>query len=297
MGPCSRHRKCKNVLRVCMWITNINETLKNVQTLVLKSSEKTPLTALHMGKLVVEAGFPPGVINILSGFGPTAGEALAMHMDVKKIAFTGSTAVGRKILECSAKSNLKKVSLELGGKSPNIVFDDADLDAAVNWASVGIFFNHGQGKGFPWLKTRFLTRRTTVCTAGSRLFVQEGIYDAFMEKFKAKAASIKVGNPMASDSECSFSCLFVPYEDVLLTFTYQGTALLLTRSNTIVCGTTSKTVSPPVPSAIKVPSNLGPRATSSLLPFSKTFRMTCALLARKSLAPLLWPSSLKRLTR
>ena len=153
-------------------------------TIVMKTSEKTPLTALKMCQLVVEAGFPPGVINVLSGFGPTAGHALAMHMNVSKIAFTGSTAVGRKILEASSHSNLKKVSLELGGKSPNIIFADADLDAAVKWAAIGIFFNHGQ-----------------VCTAGSRVFVQEEIYDAFVQKFKEQTAAIKVGDPMLSESE------------------------------------------------------------------------------------------------
>jgi aldehyde dehydrogenase (NAD+) len=153
-------------------------------TIVMKTSEKTPLSALKMCELVVEAGFPPGVINVLSGFGPTAGNAMASHPDISKIAFTGSTLVGRKILEASAQSNLKKVSLELGGKSPNIIFKDADLDAAVNWASVGIFFNHGQ-----------------VCTAGSRVFVHEDIYDAFVEKFKAKAGSIRVGDPLLSQSE------------------------------------------------------------------------------------------------
>lgn len=112
--------------------------------IVMKTSEKTPLTALLLCKLVVEAGFPAGVINVLSGFGPTAGKAIAEHMDIRKIAFTGSVGVGRKILQYAANSNLKKVSLELGGKSPNIIFPDADLEEAVKWASMGIFFNHGQ---------------------------------------------------------------------------------------------------------------------------------------------------------
>jgi aldehyde dehydrogenase (NAD+) len=147
-------------------------------TIVMKTSEKTPLTALKVCELVRKAGFPPGVINVLSGFGPTAGQAIAEHMDIKKVAFTGSTLVGRKILEAAAKSNLKKVSLELGGKSPNIVFADADLESAVKWASTGIFFNHGQ-----------------CCCAGSRLFVHEDIYDAFVQKFLEAAKATPVGDP------------------------------------------------------------------------------------------------------
>ena len=142
----------------------------------MKTSEKTPLTALHVAKLFKEAGFPPGVVNILSGFGPTAGAALAMHPDVNKVAFTGSTAVGHKILEMAAKSNLKKVSLELGGKSPLIVLDDADIDLAINTAHVGLFLNQGQ-----------------CCCAGSRIFVQDTIYDKFVAAATKKAASIKIG--------------------------------------------------------------------------------------------------------
>jgi aldehyde dehydrogenase (NAD+) len=144
----------------------------------MKTSEKTPLTALKVCELARKAGFPPGVINVLSGFGPTAGQAIAEHMDIKKVAFTGSTLVGKKVLEASARSNLKKVSLELGGKSPNIVFADADLDAAVKWASIGIFFNHGQ-----------------CCCAGSRLFVHEDIYDEFVKRFLEAAKATSVGDP------------------------------------------------------------------------------------------------------
>jgi aldehyde dehydrogenase (NAD+) len=150
----------------------------------MKSSEKTPLTCLKLCELAVEAGFPPGVINLLSGFGPTCGNAIAMHMDIKKVAFTGSTGVGRLIMEASGKSNLKKVSLELGGKSPNIIFPDADIDLAVKWSTLGIYFNHGQ-----------------CCCAGSRMFVHEDIYDTFVEKFKAKAQSMKVGNGFDPSSE------------------------------------------------------------------------------------------------
>jgi len=149
----------------------------------MKTSEKTPLSALKVCELVVEAGFPPGVINVLSGYGPTAGQALSEHPDIKKIAFTGSTAVGRKVMTAAANSNLKKVSLELGGKSPNIVFPDADLESAVRWCSMAIYFNHGQ-----------------CCCAGSRLFVHEDIYDKFIEKFKEHAAAIKVGDPLQAEN-------------------------------------------------------------------------------------------------
>jgi aldehyde dehydrogenase (NAD+) len=144
-------------------------------TVVLKSSEKTPLSALHVSKLIKEAGFPPGVVNTLSGFGSPAGEHLVRHPDVDKIAFTGSTAVGKKIQEASA-GNLKKVTLELGGKSPLIIFDDADMETALANAHVGLFLNQGQ-----------------CCCAGSRIYVQEGIYDKFVAASIERAQSIKMG--------------------------------------------------------------------------------------------------------
>lgn len=109
-------------------------------TIVFKPSEFTPLTALRLASLITDAGFPPGVINILTGRGPTVGEAISSHMNIEKLSFTGSTLVGRKIMENAAKSNLKDVSLELGGKSPNIIFDDADLDLAVAWSAHGILW-------------------------------------------------------------------------------------------------------------------------------------------------------------
>jgi aldehyde dehydrogenase (NAD+) len=145
-------------------------------TVVLKTSEKTPLSALHVAKLFQEAGFPPGVVNILSGYGPKAGSRMALHPDVDKIAFTGSTAVGFKISQYAADSNLKRVSLELGGKSPMIVLDDADIAEAVNTAHVGLFMNQGQ-----------------CCCAGSRLYVQEGVYDEFVAAAVKMAQAIKVG--------------------------------------------------------------------------------------------------------
>jgi aldehyde dehydrogenase (NAD+) len=147
-------------------------------TLVLKPAEQTPLTALRVAQLAQEAGFPNGVINVVPGFGPTAGAALTRHMDVDKVAFTGETSTGQLIMEAAAKSNLKRVSLELGGKSPNIVFADADIDAAVDGAYFGLFFNQGQ-----------------CCCAGSRLFVEQSIHDEFVAKLVQRTKSQKVGDP------------------------------------------------------------------------------------------------------
>ncbi len=147
-------------------------------TIVMKPAEQTPLTALRIAELAQEAGFPDGVINVVPGYGPTAGAAISGHMDVDKVAFTGEHTTGQIIMKAAADSNLKRVSLELGGKSPNIVFADADLDAAVEGAYFGLFFNQGQ-----------------CCCAGSRLFIEEKVYDQFVEKVVAKAKSQKVGDP------------------------------------------------------------------------------------------------------
>lgn len=153
-------------------------------TVVMKPAEQTPLSALRIGELIVEAGFPEGVVNLLPGFGPTAGGAIARHMDVDKVAFTGSTEVGQLIMEAAAKSNLKRITLELGGKSPNIVFADTDIDEAVEGAHFGLFFNHGQ-----------------CCCAGSRVFVEEKIYDQFVEKSGARAKKRTVGDPFDPKTE------------------------------------------------------------------------------------------------
>ncbi|MFN2378397.1 MAG: aldehyde dehydrogenase family protein [Candidatus Binatia bacterium] len=147
-------------------------------TSVLKPAEQTPLTALRLAELLLEADLPPGVVNVVTGFGPTAGAAIAEHPDVDKVAFTGSTEVGR-IIQRAAAGNLKSVSLELGGKSPNIVFADADLAAAVKGALQGIFFNQGE-----------------VCCAGSRLFVEASAHDEFVERLAEHARTIKVGDPL-----------------------------------------------------------------------------------------------------
>ncbi len=152
-------------------------------TVILKPAEQTPLTALRLGELILEAGIPDGVVNILPGYGPTAGAAIAAHPGIDKIAFTGSTEVGRLIQTASA-GNLKRVSLELGGKSPNIVFADADLEAAAQTAMASIFFNQGE-----------------VCCAGSRLFLDETIHDEFIETFKGHTETIKVGDPLDEDTQ------------------------------------------------------------------------------------------------
>ncbi|HEY0182583.1 MAG TPA: aldehyde dehydrogenase family protein [Rhodopila sp.] len=151
-------------------------------TVVLKPAELTPLTALRIGDLALEAGFPNGVLNVVPGHGKVAGAALVDHADVDKITFTGSPAVGREILR-GASGNLKRVTLELGGKSANIIFPDADLDAAVKAAGSGIFFNTGQ-----------------VCSAGSRILVHASVYDDVVARLAARAEAIRIGNPMETST-------------------------------------------------------------------------------------------------
>jgi phenylacetaldehyde dehydrogenase len=150
---------------------------------VLKPAEQTPLTALRLGELIAEAGFPDGVVNIVPGYGETAGAALAAHMDVDKIAFTGSTEVGKLIVH-AATGNLKKVSLELGGKSPNIVMDDADLESAIPGASMAIFFNQGQ-----------------CCCAGSRLFIEKKVFDKVVDGISQAASKIRVRPGLDPESD------------------------------------------------------------------------------------------------
>jgi phenylacetaldehyde dehydrogenase len=145
-------------------------------TIVLKPAEQTPLSALRLGELIQEAGIPDGVVNIITGFGETAGAALAEHPDVDKIAFTGSTEVGKLIVKAAA-GNLKRVSLELGGKSPAIVFPDADLELAISGTAAAIFYNQGQ-----------------CCTAGSRLFAHKSIYDRIVSGIVAEAGKLKIGH-------------------------------------------------------------------------------------------------------
>ncbi|KAF3437056.1 hypothetical protein FNV43_RR19809 [Rhamnella rubrinervis] len=167
-----------------MFAWKVGPALACGNTIVLKTAEQTPLTALYVGKLFQEAGLPTGVLNIVSGYGPTAGAPLASHMDVDKIAFTGSTETGKIILELAARSNLKPVTLELGGKSPFIVCEDGDIDKAVELAHFALFFNQGQ-----------------CCCAGSRTFVHERVYEEFLEKAKARAIRRVVGDPFKKGVE------------------------------------------------------------------------------------------------
>ena len=147
-------------------------------TVVLKPAEQTSLTALFLARIAEEAGLPPGVLNVVTGFGPTAGAALVDHPGVDKIAFTGSTAVGQEIMR-RASGTLKRLTLELGGKSPNVVFADADIEAAARGAQNGIFYNKGE-----------------VCTAGSRLFVEEAVHDALLDKLAASTSRMQQGDPL-----------------------------------------------------------------------------------------------------
>ncbi|KAK4190335.1 aldehyde dehydrogenase domain-containing protein [Podospora australis] len=176
IGVCGQIIPWNFPLLMLAW--KIGPALATGNTVVLKTAEQTPLSGLVFAQFVKEAGFPPGVLNIISGFGKTAGAAISSHMDIDKVAFTGSTVVGRTIMKAAASSNLKKVTLELGGKSPNIVFNDADIEQTISWVNFGIYFNHGQ-----------------CCCAGSRIYVQDGIYDKFVEAFKKRAQANKVGDP------------------------------------------------------------------------------------------------------
>ncbi|XP_034730806.1 aldehyde dehydrogenase, mitochondrial-like [Etheostoma cragini] len=162
----------------------LGPALATGNTVVMKVAEQTPLTALYVASLIKEVGFPEGVVNIVPGMGPSAGAAIASHMDVDKLAFTGSTEVGHLIQKASGSSNLKKVTLELGGKSPNIVLSDADMEDAVEQSHFALFFNQGQ-----------------CCCAGSRTFVQADIYDEFLERSAERARRRVVGNPFDLKTE------------------------------------------------------------------------------------------------
>jgi aldehyde dehydrogenase (NAD+) len=163
---------------ILMQAWKLGPALASGCTIVMKPAEQTPLTALRVGELALEAGIPEGVLNIIPGYGETAGAAISEHMDVDKVAFTGSTEVGKIIMQAAARTNLKRVTLELGGKSPNIVFADSDLDAAAEGAHFALFFNQGQ-----------------CCCAGSRLFVESHVHDEFVEKVLRKVKKTKVGDP------------------------------------------------------------------------------------------------------
>ncbi|KAJ4221628.1 hypothetical protein NW759_006874 [Fusarium solani] len=167
-------------------------------TVVLKPAEQTPLSAIYFGNLVIEAGLPPGVVNIIPGLGSVAGKALAGHMGVDKIAFTGSTATGRAIMKAAA-NNLKNITLECGGKSPSIVFEDADLEQAVKWCHVGIMDNMGQ-----------------VCTSTSRIYVHENIYEDFLKHFvEVTKENQKIGDPFGKDTWQGPQVSRTQYEKIL----------------------------------------------------------------------------------
>lgn len=176
IGVCGQIIPWNGPLATISW--KIAPALAFGNTLVLKPAEQTPLPAVRLGELICEAGVPDGVVNIVTGFGPTAGGAIAAHPDIDKVAFTGSTEVGKLILQASA-GNLKRVSLELGGKSPNVIFPDAPMEQAVALSATGVFRNQGQ-----------------VCCAATRMFVQERIYDEFAERISAKANEINLGQPL-----------------------------------------------------------------------------------------------------
>jgi aldehyde dehydrogenase (NAD+) len=163
---------------ILMLAWKLGPALAMGNTVVMKPAEQTPLTALYTAELIKEAGFPKGVVNIVPGYGPTAGAAIAESMKVDKVAFTGSTEIGHKIMEAAAKSNMKRVTLELGGKSPNIILADTDVDYAVKMSHFGLFFNQGQ-----------------CCCAGTRIFVEDKIYDQFVEKSVVEAKARIVGDP------------------------------------------------------------------------------------------------------
>ncbi|KAB8336704.1 hypothetical protein FH972_021014 [Carpinus fangiana] len=181
IGVCGQIIPWNYPLAMAAW--KLGPALACGNTVVLKPAEQTPLSILYLANLIKEAGFPPGVINIVNGYGRSAGAAIAQHLGIDKIAFTGSTATGREIMKMAAV-NMKNITLETGGKSPLLVFDDADLEQAVKWSHIGIMSNQGQ-----------------ICTATSRILVQEGVYDKFIAQFKEhlKTTSI-VGDPFKEDT-------------------------------------------------------------------------------------------------
>ncbi|KAK3720110.1 mitochondrial aldehyde dehydrogenase [Vermiconidia calcicola] len=196
LGVCGQIIPWNYPLAMAAW--KLGPAIATGNTVVLKSAEQTPLSILVFANLVKEAGFPPGVINILNGHGRIAGAAMAQHPGIDKIAFTGSTATGREIMKM-ASATMKNITLETGGKSPLLVFDDADLEQAVRWSHVGIMSNMGQ-----------------ICTATSRILVQDGIYDKFIEAFKKQVLEVsKVGDPFSDDTFQGPQVTKAQYERVL----------------------------------------------------------------------------------
>lgn len=176
VGVCGQIIPWNYPLGMAAW--KLGPALACGNTIVMKAAEQTPLSILYLANLIKEAGFPPGVVNILNGHGREAGAAIAQHTDIDKVAFTGSTATGKEIMKM-ASATMKNITLETGGKSPLLVFEDANLDQAVKWAHIGIMSNQGQ-----------------ICTATSRILVQDSIYDKFVQAFKAQVKQVSViGNP------------------------------------------------------------------------------------------------------
>ncbi|KAK5090487.1 mitochondrial aldehyde dehydrogenase [Lithohypha guttulata] len=196
IGVCGQIIPWNYPLAMAAW--KLGPALACGNTVVLKPAEQTPLSILFAAQFISEAGFPPGVINIINGYGKEAGHALVSHLDVDKIAFTGSTATGKAIMK-TASVNMKNITLETGGKSPLIVFEDCDLDQAAKWSQIGIMSNQGQ-----------------ICTATSRVLVQESILDKFVEKFQeAIKTTSKVGDPFADDTFQGPQVTRAQYERVL----------------------------------------------------------------------------------
>lgn len=164
---------------IVMWCGKVVPCVVAGNTIVIKSSEKAPLTSIKLAALAKEAGFPPGVINNISGFGATAGAALSHHMHIRKISFTGSTRAGKVILQAAAKSNMKRVCVETGGKNPAVIFDDADLPKAVKATVASMHFNSGQ-----------------ICVSNSRIYVQNNIFSQFVDAFVKEFTDVKMGNPL-----------------------------------------------------------------------------------------------------
>ncbi|KAH8894854.1 aldehyde dehydrogenase [Thozetella sp. PMI_491] len=196
LGVCGQIIPWNYPLAMAAW--KLGPSLACGNTVVLKLAEQTPLSMLYLAKLVKEAGFPPGVINVINGYGREAGAALVQHEGVDKVAFTGSTATGKEIMKM-ASATMKNITLETGGKSPLIVFEDADLDLAAEWSHIGIMSNQGQ-----------------ICTATSRLLVHESIYDQFVEKFKANVEKVSVlGDPFEESTFQGPQVTKTQYERVL----------------------------------------------------------------------------------
>lgn len=196
IGVCAQIIPWNYPLAMAAW--KLGPALACGNTVVLKPAEQTPLSILLLASLIPEAGFPPGVVNVVNGYGRVAGHALASHLDVDKIAFTGSTVTGKQIMK-TASVNMKNITLETGGKSPLLVFEDADMDQATKWAHLGIMSNQGQ-----------------ICTATSRILVQDTVMDKFLAQFKEVIASTsKVGDPFAEDTYQGPQVTKAQYEKVL----------------------------------------------------------------------------------